>query len=384
LEIAIHLYHPGRIWLVFTIHPPTGLGRRLAVLTLATTLTATAVPIASLAQSDGTDADISSVATDCMIYRADTLPVEQVATPSLPVDGEPIAPSPSATPVASPVVPGASPVASPVPDDRATPVTTLAASPAASPVADATPADPNAQVADDLGNVTATLLNCFNDRDFSTFAQLTSDAARGEMFGSDDPLTAEVFIGLANTLPEDTRELVSVNDVSRIDETSVSTVVTYTVASQLRTENWTFVHQRVDGLPTWVLDSIAPGEVDAPEGAATIDVTIANGAYDLEPATVSGPDVVLNVENTDQDAVHETLVLQLADGVTTDALLQSTGGSLPEGVTLIGQASFAPGGSGQVVLVDIEPGTYTIVDLLPDADGLPNLSGGMEASFTVS
>lgn len=362
-------------------HSPRSTARhRLAILALAASLTTAALPGLVHAQSDGTDADISIVSTDCVIQRADALPVAAEATPELPVDGEPIAtPTMPATPVATPIGSMASPVESPV-VDIASPVAEIDAT----PTAEASPVDPNLQVANDLATISSTLLNCFNDRDFSTFAQLTSDSARGAMFGTTDPLSADVFIGLANTLPEDERTLVAVDDVTRIDDATVSAIVSYTVASQLRTETWTFVNQRVDGLPTWVLNTIEPTTVAAPEGAATIDISIANGAYTLSPATVTGPDVVLNVENTDPTAIHETLILSLADGVTPDALLQSTGGTLPEGVTLVGQASFAPGGEGQVVLLGLAPGTYTIVDLLPNADGLPNLSTGMEATFTVS
>lgn len=370
-----------------TRHSTTSLRRSLAVVALSATLAAITLPLASGAQSDGTDADLSTVSTDCMIYRADTLPVEVVATPDLPVDGVPVgtpAPAtPAASPIASPIVDA--PVASPISGaSESTPIASPVTDEAATPIVDTPPADPNAQVADDLGNIASTLLNCFNNRDFSTYAQLTSDTARGNMFGSDEPLTANVFIGLASTLPADERELMGVEQVTRIDDTTVSAVVTYRVASQLRSETWTFVHQRVDGLPTWVLDTIGAADVTTPEGAATIAIEIGDGTYTLAPATVSGPDVVLDVTNTDSTAVHETLVLQLAEGVTTDDLLQTTGGVLPEGVALIGQASFAPGGTGQVVLVGLEPGTYTIVDLLADENGLPNLSGGMEATFTVS
>jgi hypothetical protein len=352
----------------------------LANLALAVSLTAAALPGLVHAQSDGTDADLSAVSTDCVILRAEAMPIVASATPAIPVDGEPIGtPASGATPVATPIEPLASPVASPV-ADVATPVSDVEATPGA----DMTMVDPNVQVANDLVTISSTLLNCFNDRDFSTFAQLTSDSARGAMFGTTDGLSADVFVGLANTLPEDERTLVAVEDVTRIDDTTVSAIVSYTVAAQLRTELWTFINQRVDGLPTWVLNTIAPATTSAPEGAATIEISIADGTYTLEPATVAGPDVVLDVRNTDPNAIHETLILRLAEGVTTDALLQSTGGTLPEGVTLVGQASFAPGGEGQLVLLGLAPGTYTIVDLLPNADGLPHLSTGMEATFTVS
>jgi hypothetical protein len=36
-----------------------------------------------------------------------------------------------------------------------------------------------------------------------------------------------------------------------------------------------------------------------------------------------------------------------------------------------------------LLLSGLQPGEYTIVDLLPNAEGLPNLMGGMEITFTV-
>ncbi len=45
-----------------------------------------------------------------------------------------------------------------------------------------------------------------------------------------------------------------------------------------------------------------------------------------------------------------------------------------------------PGGTlekGELVLVDLEPGQYTIVCLFPDSEGIPHLAQGMAATFTV-
>jgi len=33
--------------------------------------------------------------------------------------------------------------------------------------------------------------------------------------------------------------------------------------------------------------------------------------------------------------------------------------------------------------VNLEPGSYTIVCLLPDASGVPDLANGMQATFTI-
>jgi hypothetical protein len=52
-------------------------------------------------------------------------------------------------------------------------------------------------------------------------------------------------------------------------------------------------------------------------------------------------------------------------------------------VSYIGQATVPAGSNGTLLLSGLQPGTYTIVDLLPNAEGLPNLGDGMETTFTV-
>jgi uncharacterized cupredoxin-like copper-binding protein len=52
-------------------------------------------------------------------------------------------------------------------------------------------------------------------------------------------------------------------------------------------------------------------------------------------------------------------------------------------VTYIGAATTTAGNEGQLVLVDLDPGEYTIVCLFPDPEGIPYLAQGMEATFTV-
>lgn len=359
---------------MFQAHSPSPFRRRLAVLVLSATVAATSLPLVGETQSDGTDADSQSPSTECVIYRAETLPVVQVATPVVAAEGTSIA-TPVATTAATPI---ATPFASPS-ADLASPI----ADTAATPVPDGVPVDPNTQVQIDIEASVDVLIDCLNEGEYDIFSQITSDAVRGAMFGVQDPLSAEVFIGLAQTLPETERTVVSVSEFTRVDETTVWVTVVHTKGNQLMTEVWTFVNQTVDGLPSWMLDSIAPADPAIPEGAATIDVTIADGAYTLSVATVSSPDVVLEIQNTSTSSEHEALVLMIPADMQAEELLQASGGALPEGVTLIGQASFAPGGKGSLVLVDLEPGTYTIVDLLPNAEGQPNLSTGMTTSFTV-
>jgi hypothetical protein len=120
----------------------------------------------------------------------------------------------------------------------------------------------------------------------------------------------------------------------------------------------------------------------APTDAAIIQVDIGDLWFALNETTVDSPDVVLRGRNTVAED-HEMLVLRLAPGYTTADLLRATGPDLPAEVTFIGELPIPGGGDGDLVLVDLEPGAYTIVCLFPDAQGTPHLAQGMEADFTV-
>jgi hypothetical protein len=79
---------------------------------------------------------------------------------------------------------------------------------------------------------------------------------------------------------------------------------------------------------------------------------------------------------------HELLVLKFANGFTTDDLLRAAGPKLPEDVTWVGEIAVRGGREGDLVLVDLDPGNYTIVCLFPNANGVPYLADGMEATFS--
>ncbi len=310
------------------------------------------------AQNDGTGA---ATPRDCVIVNAVAEPLTNEAPATL-----------------TPAPPAATPDASPVTDGFATPV----ASPAASPVADV-PADPNAPLIEELTATSNALFACLNESNFTVYAQLTSDAFRGQIFGSDEPLPADEFVVLAESLADADNRILDVTAYERIDDATASVEVTYVSASQQRTGVWTFAKDTVDDIEAWVLQREMVIPTAVPEGAATIDVTFEDSAFALDPDTATSSDVVLNLNNPTADD-HEALVLRLDDGVTTDALLQSTSASLPDGITLIGQATVLAGDDGTLLLTGLEPGTYIIVDLFPDENGLPNLSSGMAATFTVA
>ncbi len=189
----------------------------------------------------------------------------------------------------------------------------------------------------------------------------------------------------AELTPIPTR-IVTLADVAQPDGESATAIVTQVVGNQLMRAEWTFARaprgERRSGQSDWKLASERQLPVEAPRNAASIEVEIGELSFTLNPVTVTGPDVVLRGNNV-AAVDHEMLVLTFGNGATTDDLLRASGPDLPENVTFVGEIPVRAGHETDLVLTDLDPGVYTIVCLFPNADGVPFLSEGMEASFTV-
>lgn len=340
----------------------------LAAVILASVLAGS--PVLAAQTDDGTGAAIPGPPSDCVIPQS---AIDLTATPTaIP------SPTPSPTPVptarigrdASPV---ASPVASPA-SGRATPAGT------GTPAAIATPAvDP---LTAELLSASTTITSCLSERNVEIFTAITTDVYRGQQFGTDAPIPAEVYAQLAPTLLPIEYRIVDLRDITVVDADTVTTLVTYTAAYQLRTNVWAFRQDRVDGLLAWVLADEEGAAVRIPDGAVTLDLAIQDNAYTLSSDEAASANVALNLSNLD-GVDHEALVLRLPEGTGSEMLLENPGPALPDGVAFIGQATVPAGAEGVLVLANLPSGTYTIVCLLPDEDGLPYLSSGMETTFTV-
>jgi len=331
---------------------------------------------------DGTGAAIPGPPSDCVIPQSS---IDLTATPT-PIPTPTPTPVPTATEeiaTATPIADEASAVASPIASeavpgetDRSTPIAT-----AEEPAAVVTPTvDP---LTAELLSASTTITSCLTERNVETFTAITTDTYRGQQFGSDAPISAEVYDQLAPTLLPLEYRIVELRDITVVDSSTVTAAVTYTVAFQQRTSVWTFTQDRVDGLLAWVLASEDAAPARIPEGASSLDVAIQDNAYTVSSQTTEGPHVALNLSNSD-DVDHEALVLKLPIGTSTGVLLQNPGPALPDGVAFIGQSTIPGGSEGVLLLTDLPSGTYTIVCLLPDEDGLPHLSAGMETTFTVT
>ena len=325
-----------------------GLAAGAATVTLVASLALTA-PIAA---QDGTGGAAPLEETSCVLVPA-------AATDAL-LAGSDTAPAlPTPSPVASPV---ASPTASPVP---AEPITFDAA-----------------LLTENLTATTTALASCLSEGSFDEAALRTSPLFRGQLIGNPRPLPADTFAALAATFPDTDYQIVEIENAALLDKETASADVVWQIGHQVRVDRWLFARERVEGIEMWVIDRAEPGTLEPSREAAEIDVTIADNRYKLNTESIDGTSVEFQVTNDDAET-HELLVLRLDKDVTTETLLTTPGPELPKGVTFIGQATIAPKATGGLLLANLEPGTYTIVDMLPDKDGLPHLAGGMSTTFTI-
>ena len=272
-------------------------------------------------------------------------------------------------------------------EEEATPATPL---PAATPGA-ATPgpasADSLAALTDELTAVSEALAECLSAGDAETVVQLAGERYLGQLFGSSVPLPKAEYVAIAAQLTPVPTRIVSVAEVTRRDEDRATAIVTQVVGNQLMQAEWTFQQaprgERQPGRSPWQLAGERQLPAPARAGAAAIDVEIDKRAFALDETAVTGPDIVLRGDNVSAED-HEMLVLRLAPGFTTADLLRAAGPDLPDDAAFVGELPVPAGKERDLVLVDMPPGTYTLVCLFPDAEGTPHLAQGMEAMFTVT
>jgi hypothetical protein len=264
-----------------------------------------------------------------------------------------------------------------------------AATPASLPLAAATPVasdvDPLETLSTELTAVSEALAACLSAGESDTVIELASERYLGQLFGSSVPLSTDDYLAITSELTPTPTRLITLEQVEQTDEGRATALVTQIVGNQLMQAEWTFEQvegERPSDRSAWKVMSERQLPVSAPGGAATLDVEIRDLTFRLDSSTVEGPDIVLRGENGSNED-HEMLVLRFADGFTTADLLRATGPDLPTSVTFVGELPVRAGGEGDLVLMDLDPGVYTLVCLFPDPQGTPHLAQGMEATFTV-
>ena len=124
----------------------------------------------------------------------------------------------------------------------------------------------------------------------------------------------------------------------------------------------------------------AAAEVAAPH---EMHVVARDFAFDI-PDTVPAGVTTIRLTNEGPD-LHHFWIVKLADGKTLDNLLAETrGDKFPEwAVSVGGPNTPVPGGNSSVTL-DLEPGNYAALCVIPAPDGIPHVAKGMSTSFVVT
>lgn len=121
-----------------------------------------------------------------------------------------------------------------------------------------------------------------------------------------------------------------------------------------------------------------------PTPAPEVTVVTSEYGFDL-PATLPAGPTVLHLSNRGK-AVHHVTLVRLDEGRHLADVLTALGKPLPLprwAVPVGGPNAVMPGGSSRA-LVDLQPGHYALVCLVPDPDGKPHFMKGMARELTVT
>lgn len=115
-------------------------------------------------------------------------------------------------------------------------------------------------------------------------------------------------------------------------------------------------------------------EVQATDFAFTMPDTVAAGITTFRMNTMEGPEL------------HHFTLIRLGEGKTVadfTAALSGPPGPPPEWATFLGGPNAPVPGGHTDVTIDLAPGNYVAICLIPSADGVPHVAKGMMKAFTV-
>lgn len=305
---------------------------------------------------------LSIALTAILAFAAVTTVAEDGTSGTLPESFhqcEIVAANYSATPAASPV---ASPIASPV----ATPVDSASTE--------------NDVLTEDLEAATHAILDCMSDLNLEVLLQVTGEEFRGAWIGFGSRVSDEEFEILLPMIASLPYALVDVQD-TQADGDNATATIRYTIGRQMVTSEWSYTLVDIDGQNVWRVQSDNKIPSEAPEGASELQIVINDGSFAINTDSVASGDIVIDVTNVGE-LPHEVLIVRVPAETEAADFAAATNG-IPSGGTFVGQLTLPPGTQGNLVLTDVRPGSYTIVDLLPGEDGLPNVSHDMITELTV-
>jgi uncharacterized cupredoxin-like copper-binding protein len=295
--------------------------------------------------------------------EASPSPTGTCEAPALP----PGTPSPQEQ-MATPEAPEASPAA--VETEAAGEATAVATEEAAQ----GTPADESTTATAAAG--AQNIVNCINGGNLEGAVALMTTNFIQELFGTGNPYDVLAAGDLQGTQFAN----FATGAAETFADGSVGIDVNYLQTEyQFVAEKWTLVQ---DG-EYWKIDSLE-SVTPEPEGdTAVLGFDLTEYAFTPEGAgtTTEYPVLMIHGNNMGQEA-HEIVVLKLPEGMTVDQLLADE--SLFSQVEFIGQISLEPGQLGDMALVNLPAGKYSMVCFFTAPDGQSHAAKGMTLDFEVT
>jgi plastocyanin len=250
----------------------------------------------------------------------------------------------------------------------------------ASPAEEATPVEPVGTPADEATAAEATaaaqnLVACIESGNLEGAVALMTPAFILGTFGYENPYD----LLAAGDLEGTTFGNFTTDNVQTYDDGSVSVDVTYLQTEyQFTAERWFLVQD--EGV--WKIDRLVAQRPEPEGDTAVLGVNMTEYAFEPNAPSVEAQDVVMFHGVNAGAEPHEMIILQLPEGVTVEQLLADE--SLFEQVEFYGFAFFEPGQQGDVALIGLDPGVYTLVCFVTAPDGQPHAAHGMYVDIEVT
>lgn len=252
---------------------------------------------------------------------------------------------------------------------------------AASPEAEATPSRPEGTPADQatVDRVTETYENayaCVNAGDYLGFAAFFTPEALLEEFGTANHYDVPALIAEFAPPPF---QLISIDTALELSDGRLYVEATYRIGSQLTRDGGYLMEQ--DGE---LLADAGTVELpaDVPADAQTADAEMVDYGFNVSQTEFEAGRPIAFTAVNNGEYPHEIAVLQLPEGTTMDQVMSDP--ALQEQVAFYGATYAEPGQQAlPLILLDLEPGTYTMICFVDVPEGVPHVARGMIAEFTV-
>jgi uncharacterized cupredoxin-like copper-binding protein len=175
------------------------------------------------------------------------------------------------------------------------------------------------------------------------------------------------------------------SDVMTYDDGRVSVQVDYMSSQyQASSERWYLTQD--EGY--WKLDGVDYLNAQPEGDTAVVGVNMTEYAFEPNVASVVQPEVLILHGINAGVEMHEIVVIRLPEGMTTEdftaaASDEAAMAEIEQQSEFIGAAFFEPGQQGDLALVGLEPGVYTLVCFIPAPDGAPHFAHGMVTQIEV-